>query len=560
MAHDSRFSAFCLLCSLLIGSALFLDLTICEIGFLAGISISALDGWLALAGAAAVAIYPWFPLLNWRSRVLAAAVVALILGSSVMAAGQVWDLSIDGQVYQGTSVASLAEGWNPILNSRNRAVTLSDPRVVNFPKAYWIQEATIVRMTGNLESGKALTAIQIANVFFLVCALLLSTTPISLPAALCLAGLAALNPIAVNQSLTYYVDGQVACALTSFVACGLLAVTRGGRVVLLLLGIAAIQASNLKFTSLVLAAIFAIVLVAASLWLCKRAVTIRVAATLTAGFSLGTFVLGYNPYVLNFLQHGHPFYPLSNFGSADYKSFDLHQTPRNFQGLSNAESLAFSMLAQSGSQFEPDTWTWSPAVWKIPFTTSREELSHFVWCDLRVGGWGPMFGGCMLLSIAGLAVAVKRGRRSPQFVAVMLLNGTVFVTALLMPSSWCARYAPYPWLIPLSTATFLLIQPGRAERVLASALMLFLALDVALIASVYFPVSAARSARLRAEYARIAVLPRPMEISFGELRLNAERLAWAGIPYSEVPEHAGGFPLEGNEPHVVTFVYSAGMR
>ena len=121
--------------------------------------------------------------------------------------------------------------------------------------------------------------------------------------------------------------------------------------------------------------------------------------------------------------------------------------------------------------------------------------------------------------------------------------------------SWWARFAPYLWLIPVSVATFHFIQPGRLARGLAVALILLMTLNVALIASVYFPDSLARSARLRAQFARIAAMPRPIEISFGELVLNAARLRWAGIPYREVPEHPGGFPLEGNLPHAITFVY-----
>jgi hypothetical protein len=293
---------------------------------------------------------------------------------------------------------------------------------------------------------------------------------------------------------------------------------------------------------------------------CQRDHAARVTLVFAASFAVGFLVLGYNPYVWNLRAGGHPFYPVNNDGPETpwRQSVDLHQTPRNFQKLPDAESVVFSIMAQSGSDFEPATWTWSPAVWKIPFTTSRDELAHFSWCDLRVGGWGPMFGGIFLLGLVGFVGCLAAPLRSPQTTVLVALNGAIAATAWLLPQAWMARYTPHFWLFPLSVAAILLMRPQRGWRALAIVMLSLMALNVALIGSVYFPSSLARSARLRAQFAQIAALHRPVEVSFGELRLNGARLRWAGIPYREVPERPGGLALEGNMPHVITFVYGLG--
>ena len=82
------------------------------------------------------------------------------------------DGSYDGQAYHQPMIYALSHGWNPIYDSHNTII--SD----NWGMNMWIDHyckgmetisATIVAMTGNLESGKAVSWLLGLSSLFLIC-------------------------------------------------------------------------------------------------------------------------------------------------------------------------------------------------------------------------------------------------------------------------------------------------------------------------------------------------------------------------------------------------------
>jgi hypothetical protein len=109
---------------------------------------------------------------------------------------------------------------------------------------------------------------------------------------------------------------------------------------------------------------------------------------------------------------------------------------------------------------------------KVPFALSADELLAYAAPDTRIGGFGPWFGGAVVVALVALPFA--RRRRAIAAVALGLV-----VSALITPAVFWARLVPQLWWAPLAVAVGLAIAPGR-RRWLATALAVVLAADLAL--------------------------------------------------------------------------------
>jgi hypothetical protein len=209
---------FCLILVLMLLGSLTLNLLLCVAGFFAGKPISILQPSVAIG---ASLILP--PILLGRQALWPPKRIALlclsyclILATSVAVATQFRDISTDGQSYQGTAMAKLAAGWNPVKDPENMDPVPYDwtlNNILRFPKAHWIAEAAIMKLTGNLEGGKGLHFILAAASFLLALSLFLELGRSSLAVSVLLALLVSLNPVTVNQCLSYYNDGKVSSLL-----------------------------------------------------------------------------------------------------------------------------------------------------------------------------------------------------------------------------------------------------------------------------------------------------------------------------------------------------------
>ena len=73
--------------------------------------------------------------------------------------------------------------------------------------------------------------------------------------------------------------------------------------------------------------------------------------------------------------------------------------------------------------------------------------------DTRNGGFGPFFGAATLVALAALAWATVRrtssGTSNRHRIEVLLgLTAYGFVTTILFPEPWWARFVPLAWVIP----------------------------------------------------------------------------------------------------------------
>ncbi|HEY6333201.1 MAG TPA: hypothetical protein VI756_28010, partial [Blastocatellia bacterium] len=381
----------------------------------------------------------------------------------------------------------------------------------------------------------------------------------SIRVSVVLALLVSLNPVTLNQCLSYYNDGQVSSLIVSFVVCSIYLVVRYGTAPLVLLALVTLNLSNLKFGALGLVVILGTVYCLALLVLRPRVPIWKIIGVFAGSLAAGVLFIGYNPYVVNYKVGGSPFYPFSSFSAANpmWEAQEIHQTPANFRGRGPIHTLVLSIFSRSSNDFVAEGRTVGPGRLKVPFTVSRSELESFADVDTKVSGWGPLFGGIILLTVGALLLMLRRRQpKGPPVILLLVLAGTT-ISVLALPDHWNARYAPHLCLIPLATTAYLLLWESRGLRLFAWLIAGTMAVNLVLIAAPCFWAAFIKTRALNAQLSELARDEQPVRVCFGELHFNRARFRALGIKYQEIPPpaNAAGVRLAGYLPQAETVIY-----
>jgi hypothetical protein len=405
------------------------------------------------------------------------ALVLAVLGGSALACVLCYDLWFDGQNYHQLGISALAGGWNPFREPHLPAGPYA-LYAVHYSKGPWIAAAALYELTGAIESAKAFHPAALVASFFLVTGSLRYTGVAPRAWAAAIGAAAAFNPISIVQAMTFYVDGLLASLLTMTGAALLLVIAAPQRPFFLLAGALLITLANVKFTGPVYGTVL-VMAAAVGFWWHHRspARTTRLLLVAAAALLGGIALVGYQPYVTNTLDHGHPFHPLRGPG----KQHDVARLrpDRIAETQSTSTRLMLSVFADAGAD-----WRRSRNILKLPFTTSAAEFEVYGRPDARVGGWGPFFSGGLLLS--GLVLALAWVGRRPGRYQVTLALLALIAAALLNSECWWARFAPQLALLPAVAALALVPRSGHPrgrEWLAVGALVTALASSATVIAA-----------------------------------------------------------------------------
>lgn len=371
---------------------------------------------------------------------------------AVLLAGAFFDVSWDGPAYHQDAVISLANGWNP-LSKEDASLWVN-----HYAKAPWHSGALLYQATGRIQTAKAHQLLLIFAAFLLA-ASALRRAGVSPAWSLTWGGLAALNPVAICQSLSFYVDGMLASCLTLFLALLCLIYFEPRRWMLVPMALLVCFTINLKFTALVYIVMFSTASLGFFHW--NKSSQLRsVAASLALAIVVGVLAVGYNPYVKNFVDKGHPFYPLMGPSKVDIMTTN---SPPDFSHRNRIQKLFFSLFSASSNSLSEFP------VPKIPFSILSTEHYPFTTTDTRIGGFGPWFGGALLLSLLLI-------RRSA---LLLFVAGCLLVSVFANPEAWWARYAPQLWLLPI------FLGAAGAQKKRAALLAAALSVNVVFITNEY---------------------------------------------------------------------------
>lgn len=457
-----------------------------------------------------------------RTMLLVTGLLGVLLAVSTWISLSFYDVSFDGQAYHQEGVYQLAHGWNPLYTPNIAPISIDqNVKLIHFSKGPWIIAASMYRLTGRIESGKFATLLLMVAAFCLTFALFNGTRKEFAARPLVMAAWVAANPVALCQVLTFYVDGQMASLLVCLaVLCYLTAVENNPWLEWLLF-VSAVLLIQVKFTGVVyVTMLFAgyLLLLAWQRRLARRHVY---AALLALG--LGICVFGKNPYVYNFFENGHPFYPF--FGRGDFPKISMTSTtPPEFLARDRLENLAASVFSRS--------FDWPPqSTLKAPWKIGRDEWTAFEEPDVLVGGFGPLFAAALLLSLVLLGVGWWQGGRTPRICGAVIL--IIVGSVLPVSAGWWARYAPQIWMIPF--VALLPLAPRIKSRRLSLLLwltLIVLAINVGGIGYVNLRANW-KATRETGEILEDLRSHAPFRVAFGNFRSNRFRLGEAGIPFVE---------------------------
>jgi hypothetical protein len=500
-----------------------LILALAAVGFAAGAGLG--SAHLPVAAAAAVLVVVAAAPRSGLGRRRAAAIACgalLAVPAAVAVAARFYDLSFDGQWYHQPAAAAFATGWNPLTGPSG-----ADPGAAIYVEHYAhgpaIAAGALIRAAGRLEAGKAWNLVLALAAYASVLALVLRETRLRAAVAAAVAAVAALNPVAVTQLLTFYVDGHVASLLTVMLAAAVLLARGAGLLAGALLCFAVVGLANAKFTGAAYAALVGAGLVALAAVAGGRRAAARVAGVGGLALAVGVLAIGWSPYVTNWQRKGHPLWPVAGREAIDLIGAQL---PAGFERLNRVEKLATSTFAASSAP---------PRVRaKWPFQIVGGEPPAFAKADVRVGGFGPWFGGALLLAASA---AVGRGARHGAAGAALALACVALASALANPEAWWARYAPQLWLVPLALACAGLLAEGRGARVrcaLAAAALVALGANASLVLVNATGRRLGDQARVRAQLEELARSPQPVVVRFNGFGGSRDRLREAGVPFREI--------------------------
>jgi len=422
--------------------------------FAAGISITVWHGLSFIVCALAAG----YLAIQSPSRIGRLKKSAFVLGSNLAAcgffaliAGQFDDLSFDGMNVRIESVLGLSAGWNPVKDPSFQAgVKLGETNpylkgsfVVQSGYQYSLGNllsAYLAKITGSLNAGKAITPI-LALASFGLCFGALAALPLGSGWCWALSFLAALNPVCIYQSSSYYIDGHTGALFTAMLFSALrlllcpMSIDGVLALVVAFLGLSAAKTSGLLYGVVIDVVFLGFYALTHLKNLKPILVFIGISALVT--WPVGVMfrkVGGFPDLSMAYLQSA------TNLATQGYgvgkQSFGLDVMPK----LDRLQVFLMSYMA-------PTEIIAEKVKTKFPFWLNRRELSVFedLTPDARAGGFGPLYGACLILAVASLGFIFFG--RAPSLASCFPLVPVLLSVSLTQ--TWWARWAPQGWLIPL---------------------------------------------------------------------------------------------------------------
>ena len=415
--------------------------------------------------------------------ILANGICIIILIASLLGMGRLYDFSWDGQWYHQADVYLMKVGWNPFYESvfvfikRNGLFdALGSSWNDLYVKYAETVSANFYIMTGNIQSGKALIVLLAIACFF-EAFVLLHNWKMKRMLALLFSLALCLNPIALAQYTTFYVDGILYYPFLLLVLY-LLRLENGeesNKCLYLDIVLAALMLSNIKLLGFIYAG-----LMLGGYWIISliRKQRQKVIRLVIAGVCLLFLcaLTGISPYYKNIKNNHHVFHPFMGNEKIDIMTIN---TPTVLRPLSPPKRFLYAFLshtANGGAKELKD-------ILKIPFSVSDQDENMTY--DTKQGGFGWFGSGIILLGLFFGCIGLFFS--SPQKKAIVIIGTLSLLTVIINPESWWARYVPQLWILPL-LGTVLFVGGTndilkRTRYILCSVLLFFVFLNAHYILS-----------------------------------------------------------------------------
>jgi hypothetical protein len=546
---------------LILGSSmvffLFASILLTSLAFLFRIPITPNHFFMAAGITLLYAILSCFLHPGWN-RLFNISLVLILLMSSffvcLLISRSFFDLSYDGQDYHQEAIIQLSQGWNPFYEQLTSLQSNDAHRWLNhYSKGVWFYATMIFKVTKDIESGKLFHFWLMIAALFVTLSFLLRLQLLPRYLTVLISFLVAFNPVSIYQSLSFYLDGQLMSLMIILIGILGFIYREPKRIYYFLLLMVIPVLVNVKLTAGMYSGLILMGYLG-MLWVRSKFGQFRntLISTLIA-FLLGFVLFGFNPYVTNTLQMGNPFYPALGTDRSDYT---YPQFPANFVGKDPVSLLCYSIFSKSDNVRGMEKM----AHLKIPFTVSKDELGAFTDTNAKQGGFGPLFGGAILLSfsiIMGILLilysrskkkgfeknnlggkeSVADGASLADIYLGLFSLALVLATCLMNPASSLARFVPQMWLFPVIAVLLAYSLKNKTLRILGHLILMALVLNNVLIGYTYYSYNIKMTRLYNQRLEQMAAISRenPIQFYFGAfLPSNTLRFDRFEIAYSIV--------------------------
>lgn len=371
----------------------------------------------------------------WGILVFAVGLCAILFTIS----GHFFDFSFDGQWYHQDAIIFLKNGWNPFYDSPilDEIVSGQNANYINcYPKAPWTISACVYATTGAIEYAKFYQLVLLFSSFFLSIHFMLRWFSFSILSACMLSFVVTFSPVVVGQTLSFYVDGQLAVftLLTLYFLCDWVS-NLETKVHLVLLALCLIYLANIKFTGLIYSIIFLFFAFSWVLWK-ERGKALKMVLKLSVIMTVAIFLFGYCTYPRNILQHGHPFYPIMGKNN-EGKEIAAAQYPKNFFGKNRFEKLYLASFAlpnytapKTHSSIPKELFTSNVVKASLPYYRNHQPV--------EMSAMGPLQAELLILLLPLFLLSFLFYRKAWIYVLFFGLA----TSCVIQPECWNYRYVP----------------------------------------------------------------------------------------------------------------------
>ena len=349
-----------------------------------------------------------------------------------------YDFTWDGQAYHQLSILMFSEGWNPYWDNEKIDTYYDDIWVYGYPKSLWIFSTAIYEITHNILVGKAYNLLFTFSTFLLCFDTFKRYLPNHKIMALYISLLTAFNPVVICQLFTYYIDSTLYLLMIDMLMISFLWIKTKNEILLFALSVVIILMCNTKFTGAVYAVVIGLTLLAIFHSYYYSLLKQLFNTMLISGI-IGIFVIGYNPYITNFIRHGNIGWPIMGDNKIDIVT---PQGPKDLVSENRIKKLFIS----NNSFAHNDNG--STPVLKFPGQIGKFEYLVYSAPDVRIGGFGPLYNIIFIYTMIMMCLilfnkSIKRKEK-------ILIIGLV-VSILYNPECWWARYIPQMYFLSIIT-------------------------------------------------------------------------------------------------------------
>ena len=425
---------------------------------------------------------------NIKKILLNTILLIILITSSIFAMGKIYDSSYDGNNYHKVAIGEIKNGWNPVfqdidkfnINKKNNII-LNDTSSIwtnHYAKGYYMYAANVYSVTGNIECGKSFNVLLGLSLFFILLSFLL--TKFSKTFSIIISILITCNPIFTAQLFLFYNDLNVASLLFLLLVTLtiIIDVKNKFKFKFILLFMILSILINIKFSAFGYAGIYSLMFF---IYICfnKKQRKINFKKIMICGILsllVGIFIIGLSTYVKNTINYKQPFYPLVGKNKQD---IIINQIPEDFYKYNRFKKFFVANFSESINISKNST---EKIKYKIPLTTTKKELRELGTYDLRMGGYGVLFGGILILALLIISyyLVFKIKDKRYKFInttTLLYFVGTIILICIVS-DTWWARYFPQLYLIPFIALFYLKLDKLKITKFIKFLIIILLIINI----------------------------------------------------------------------------------